>query len=372
MSYKPNFADPRVIARAHKCIAFVDKFVRANESQWLSNKWIHHPNHFGSNRNPISLYLKELLLICVNKSYRVSKNEIKGKCKEYRKNTEGMRYLKSQLGLLGSRKSGTTNKTKSTQNINSYCCVDLHPVFAQHADEFITGDFATWTKSNREFHQCQFLPATIKDVEFSRVGYRYNSDIICAAPTILYQLAKKSGYLKKDLVAIEYYINNRTLVRTRLCDLLEMNTTPDERKKVKRIISGFFNGLKLTHQSDSTLVRALSGRHILIDRLKEDLFLTRLRKEISIMWKAIKQHNISMGVKTKLTPRNKSEIYRVLEEQIKNSVKKYMRTNGILIFTEHDGWRTNKIYDARELRGYIKRTTGYNIEFEIEWDKTTS
>jgi hypothetical protein len=47
-----------------------------------------------------------------------------------------------------------------------------------------------------------------------------------------------------------------------------------------------------------------------------------------------------------------------------------MRTNGILVFFEHDGWRTNKMYDLNELRSYIKRTTGYVIE--IDWSITTS
>ena len=352
MNYKPNFNDPRVRARCFLALTFVKKFTHTYKPQWLYSKWIYHKDNFGSDRNQLSVYLKELLLICVNEKYSVGTEQFKGKCKEYIASEIGINYLRSQLGL-----DVSLNKLTNTHKLNSYCSVDL---FDQHQDELTSGCFETQNKSNREYHSLQFLPSDLKDREFARWGYSYNVDIIAAAPRLLLQYAQQLGHTKPT-PNIEHYLNNRTQERLRLHQLLNLEDTPLNHKLIKKTINGLFNGQYITTRWGSSMMRAFNNQESLIRLLQTDQYLTDLREEIRDIWRTIKK---ALGLRGRLNAKKKSEIYRKLEEQVKNSVKRYMKKQGIRVFTEHDGWRTDMLYDMGELKRHIKRETGFVIEVD--------
>lgn len=359
-TYTPNWNNRAFKKRAHKAILFCDTYLMNNKPKWLSIKWIYHSDNFGSNRQASSRYLKELLLVCVNDKYRRGIREDKrdSQCKQYIVSDSGMRYLREKLGMAV--EPIIDNNQTNTNKL--YCCVDFHPLFDTYQDQLATGQFKTTTKSHREYHQLVNLPSLIKNRDFPRMGFAYNSDIECASVTLLYQHSKKCG-LRKTLPAIEYYIKNRTLVRERICRLLSF-TTPQEKQLVKRLIAGLVNGQYITTRYDSQIVKDFDGRYPLIELLKQDLFLQRFRQELSDMWRAIKPyHTKSTG---RMTCRQKSMIYFQLEEQVRLSVKRFMSQRGIHMFPEHDGWRTNEIYDIDQLKVFVRRETGFIIK--IAWE----
>ena len=343
--YQPNFSNKAFRKRALKAIEFCETYLRPNKAQWLSSLYLRRPEVFGSNE--IGTYLKHRLLICVMKGYRVSKENSKGKCKEYVLNLDGLNELKQGLGLVTQ-----TNR----QSI-------LHPKIQKHLNEFESGIFKTTTKHHREIHPCQNIPSLIRELAMSEVGYRYNSDIEAAAPTLLYQHARLKCSLRQELPAIEYLLTNKNQVRQRLCRLLDINADSD-RKAVKRILTGMFMGMYISKRWDSDCAQLLSHRTVLIERLQKDLYIQRLRKEIRIMWSSIRTHR---GLTTRLNPKLKADIYFELEREVREVAKRYCKSNEIKFYPEHDGWRTNEIYDVGYLESLIKIQTGYQVR--IDWTR---
>lgn len=339
--YVPKWTNKAFRRRALQAIKFCDTYLRPDKPQWLSSKYLERPEIFGS--NSIGQYLKKKLLICVNERYRVSTEFSQGRCKEYILNESGLLQLRRSLGLNEQR--------------------EIHPRMQAHIEEFQSGEFLTTVKAHREIHPCQNLPSITRAIEMSKMGYLYNSDIEAAAPTLLYQYALNRSGLTKRLTAIEYLLTNKSQVRQRLCDLLELNTDR-ERLSIKRCLTGMFMGMYISKRWDSDCSHLFDHKTILIERLQKDLFIQRLRKEIRIMWTYIRRYH---NIKTRLSPKKKSDLYFQLEREVREVAKRYIRSLGIKFYPEHDGWRTNEIYDVRYLESLIKIQTGFQVR--IDWEQ---
>jgi hypothetical protein len=356
--YKPNWTDPRVISRAHKCIAFVEKYVRTNKPQWLSCKWIYHPDHFGSDRNPISLYLKELLLICVNESYVVNRGNSVGKCKEYIASERGMTYLKSQLGLGES----LTNTNNTQQHIVPW-------ISDQYQQALSTGDFIYKKKSDRYYTGFQNVPRKIKKSILAQNGYIHDYDIECAAHTLLLQQAQSLG-MDEYLFAYTEYIKDRKSIRERIARELEL-----EPRVVKEILLALLQGALISTWSNSDIYTLCLGDISRIEWLKQDTWIQQYKADIKKIWAAITPTTYrpkilnKRGVITtkRLSSRIKSGIYRSLETQVMDPVMNYLTTRGIQkSFRDHDGFTCEEYIDTEILSEVVRSATGLCVRFEYE------
>jgi hypothetical protein len=114
-----------------------------------------------------------------------------------------------------------------------------------------------------------------------------------------------------------------------------------------------------------------------MELLRTNKLLCDLRKDFSICWDVIKhqvkrEQIIDKLGRTRYKPlsgKQKSHIYRGLENQIMKEIYKYLRKHKNKYYNEHDGWRCEKMCDADELINYVRNQTGYMISFDVEiWE----
>ena len=333
--YQPNFNNPRVISRINIALHFIENYVSPHKAKWLSTRAI--DSAFGQGQLDLSKWLRNELLIVVDNHF----NYKTGKCKTYKRNQDGFLSLKNLMnGSIVTPKQQT---------------------------ELDTGQFEYVEKSNRLWNPLQNLPNRIKRPLFAKNGYNYNYDIQCAAPRLILQYARKCG-LNKPTPHMDLYLQDRKFVRDEIAK--QTGLTTDE---VKFVINAILQGAYITHKYDTSIINHLGGRHLLIDKLKQNEFINNLKEEIKLIWSFIKPHRTQrtitnkngLSVKLRLTPKDKSEIYRELEELVLKEIQRYLvRTNnrGLL---EHDGWTCMNAIDMNELRSLVRSNTGYEIE--IDW-----
>lgn len=339
MAYSPNFSDPRVIKRINLALEYVRQYIKPNENTWQSTR--HIDDHFSQGQLPLSKWLRSKLLIVVDNHY----NYLTGKCKTYSRNEDGYQELKSLM----------SSKPQQPQITSS-----------EH-EQLITGQFIYDHQANRLFNTIQSKPKYIKRPLLSSYGYNHTYDIICAAPRLILQYARKCG-LDTPTPLLDQYLADRQQVRQQLAQ--DIGITTDQ---VKEIINALINGAVITHRSDTSILKILNNKHLLIDSLKQNQYITKLRVEIKSVWQSIKPHRPlrtminknGVTVNMRLTPRDKSDVYRELEELVLREIQRYLvRTNnrGLL---EHDGWTCCDVVDTTELRSLVRSNTGYVIE--LEW-----
>ncbi len=329
MTYQPNFRDPRVIKRAAQAIEFIEQYVFSTPVPISKTQIV---LHFGQAQTPISRYLKEQLLVCVDPYYNWETHV----CKKYVRNQDGLSNLKSAVGLSS---------------------VKLQPEIQQQLD---SGEFQYTEKSSRYFNPLQYQPRRIKRPLLAANGYTHNYDIVCAAPTLFYQYAQKQSQGLK-LSAIEQYLNNRTRIRDELS--IKYNIPVNT---VKQIITGLFQGALLSLNHTTRIFHLLNGDYNLIRRLQRDQYLTELRTDISTMWKIIGPVLKQSLNKNRITARDKASLYRELEKEVMTSIRRELKRTKNKFLLEHDGWTCRDVVDINMLRSYVRSTTGYVID--IDWE----
>jgi hypothetical protein len=337
--YEPNFNDSRVKARITTAIDWIEQFV-TNKPNWLSTREI--DRHFGQGQLPLSKWLRNKLLIESDSYY----NYQTGRCKTYTRNYDGWLELKQQLN---GKKISTTITPQQQQQLSS-------------------GIFTYEEKSNRWFNTLQNLPKRVKRSTFAQAGFNYNYDIICAAPRLIVQYARRCGF-DSTCPLLDAYINDATSIRTQIAQ--EIGLTP---KQVKFVVNAILHGAHITHKADSSILLELGSRHLLIDNLKQNLLINQLKEEIKEVWASIKPHRTSRTIinknnkiiKLPLSSKEKSEIYRELEKEVLTSIEKYLKKKSNFYFKEHDGWMCKQVIDEIELRSYVKSKTGYSIDLTCE------
>jgi hypothetical protein len=328
MNYKPNLSDPRVIKRITTAIEWIEQFV-SNKSNWLSTREI--GKHFGQGQLPLSKWLRSKLLIEADSHF----NWKTGKCKQYTRNYDGWSELKRLI-----------NGTPSVRTITP-----------RQQAQLDSAQFEYTEKSNRYFNPLQNLPKRVKRTTFKQAGFNYNYDIICAAPRLLLQYARKCG-LNKPTPILDAYVADANSLRIQIAN--ETGLTP---KEVKLVVNAILQGAPITHRYNSSILLELNNRHLLINNLQTNSSIIKLRTEISSLWKSIKLHR---DIKERLNVRVKSSIYRELEQDVLKSIERYLKKTSNHYFKEHDGWMCKMIIDETELRSYVRSMTGYSIETTCE------
>jgi hypothetical protein len=329
LNYTPNFNEPRTAERIERALTWVNRYVSASKPNWLSCRAIQ--KEFGSLSRPLGKWLHQHLLICVEDHYNMET----GKCKTYVKNVDGIQQLKKLITL-------PTTPSATPEEIQ----------------QLATGNFEYKEQSNRLWNSIQFKPSYVKRPLLAHWGYNYNYDIVCAAPRLVLQYAKKCG-LNKPTPLMDRYVRDTKAMRQELADQLGMTTD-----QIKLVINSILNGSHISHKTDTSLFIELGRSHVLIDRLQASPTITDIKKEIKSLWDAIKPHRTLTT--TRITPRDKSDAYRELEEQVIRSVNKYLTKTKNKGLMQHDGWTTCDVIDINELRTYVRSSTGYDLD--ITWE----
>ena len=330
--YTPNYNDPRVKNRIIQAIAFVEQYVSKTKPNWLSTRAI--DKHFGQGQLDISKFLRQKLLIIVDNHF----NFETGKCKTYIQNPDGVNELRQALGGV-----------KITPKITPQLQTQLN-----------TGLFEYNDSSDRLFNPLQNLPRYVKKDILSNNGYKYNFDIECAAPTLLYQYAQRSG-LNRSLQAIEAYIEHRSVIREELCILYKLDI-----KQVKQLINALFQGAYLSVDHRTSIYHLLNGNCHLIRQLQSNEYLCELRSDIKSMWAVIIPDMKLKLNKKRITGRDKSAKYREIEREVMDVIKRELKRTKNKHLLQHDGWTSKEMCDVNMLRSYVRSHTGYLIKIDTE------
>lgn len=336
--YQPNFTDPRIQARALKCLNFVELYMR-NTVKWIARNEMYR--HFGDTSRPLGQFLRNLVLITVDDYY----NYQTGQCKRYRKNQQGVDQLKTFLGVTA-----------------------FEPTLAQNLTQQIeSGEFEYETKSHREFNPVQFINRQRRGSILANHGYRNNYDIVAAAPTLLLQRAQQ---LDPDFQApaLAQYIRMRTHTREQIAQ--ECGITAGD---VKSIVNAMLHGAYISRNSYSQILQDLNYNYAAIGRLQVNQSVRELQTDIRELWKRLKvlfpdryrTNCRGHAVRVRLNGRDKSGLYRTLESEVGQVIRRYLKRHSVRLLWIHDGWCSDKVVDTVELCAEVRRQTGFVIE--LEW-----
>lgn len=329
--YQPNFSHKKIIDRFTTAIEFVEKYVGSTPVPVSKSQIV---KFFGQAQKASSRYLKEHLLICTDEYF----NWNTGVCKKYIRNEQGLFELKRKLGI--------SQVTPELQN------------------QLDSGQFVLTEKSDRFFNPLQYKPKRIQRPIMAANGYNYNYDIECAAPTLLYQYAKKIAATSGkwvELPFIEAYLNDRTLIREHLS--ITHNLSSDT---IKTVITSLFQGAQLGMNNKTRLYHLLNGNFYVIQKLKTDDYLKELMNELKYMWSIITPEMKQQLNKKRIVGRDKAAKYRELEKEVMSVIKKELKRTNNLHLPIHDGWISRDVCDVIELINCVRSQTGYVIK--IDWE----
>lgn len=361
MNYQPNLSDPRTQKRIKSALGFVGACIKEDKPHSWSTRYL--DKHLGRNDNDLGNWLRKQLLICTNDRY--SKDT--GKCKEYTKNKTGYDELVSFMK--------TTSIYPSVLQVNTLI---TDWVKDEYKNELKTKEFTYKDKSNRLWHPLQNVRKEHKLIAFSQNGLKYQYDIECCAPTLIYQYSKQipeilsgdiyiQGPNEEYLPAMLKYISDRYEVRKQLSTDTEISID-----LAKEIINALLNGAKLSNHSDSAIYQLLKGDKARIEYLKQNEFIKQLKLDIKTCWDYIK-HTLPKTMivdknnRTRTKPissKQKAGVYFDLERQVLNSVRTYLTNTNNKYFLEHDGWVCTNEIDTEELIKWIKNSTGFDIKLD--------
>lgn len=350
MAYTPNFNDLRVIRRCRRAMGFTVALVSPTKPTPLSTRFI--DRHFGISSNKLSKYLRETLLICVDDSYNMDS----GECKKYIYSTDGMTFLANTIN-----NSATLNETFLKEEATEWA-------IETYEEELKSLDFQYEEKTHRLFNPIQNIRSKIRKDLLAKYGLGYQYDIVCCAPTLLYQYS----FMVPDatgeiLTTLEHYLQNRRAVRYGLAKEAEITV-----EQSKQIINALFAGAHLTTNVESSLFKLIDCDIGKMRFLQQHVYLTKLRSDIKTMWDVIKpshpvEYYITTTGKTRKRPFNskaKWHIYFELERSILEEIKTYMKEIDSKFFLEHDGFTCQKEIDSVDLSYWVQAGTHFKVHFE--------
>jgi hypothetical protein len=227
MTYNPNFNDPRVQKRIQHALGFVKGVLTTTKPKSWSTRYL--DTHLGSQRNQLSKYLREVLLITTNPHW----NKDTGKCKEYLLNESGVRYLRGRIDNTITdtwEEYGVSSETlekKTTTLSIPYCSGS--PSITQTWDYRLVNDwcrrefqreleelsFEYTEKSDRLWHPLQNIRSQYRSPILAESGLVHQYDIAAAAPTLIHQHAQQLG-MDLWLDTLRNYLKNKTQIRYQL------------------------------------------------------------------------------------------------------------------------------------------------------------
>jgi len=361
MNYIPNINEPRVQKRIKKALGFVGACIKEDKPHAWSTRYL--DKHLGRNDNNLGNWLRSNLLICTNERYSMDS----GICKQYIKNKTGYDELVSFMK--------STAISPSVLQVNNLI---KDWVQDEYKDELKNKEFTYKDKSSRLWHPLQNVRKEQKLIVFSENGLKYQYDIECCAPTLIYQYSKQipeilngdtyvQGPNEEYLPAMLKYISNRYEVRQQLANDAEISVD-----LAKEIINALLNGAKLSSHSDSAIYQLLGGDVARIEYLKQNEFIKQLKLDIKTCWDYIKHTLpktmiVDKNKRTRTKPissKQKAGVYFDLERQVLNSVITYLSNTNNKHFLEHDGWVCINEIDTEELIKWVKNSTGFDIKLD--------
>lgn len=359
MTYTPNWNNPRVQDRCQRALGFLCGVMSSTKSQSWSSRYI--DKYLGSQRNDLSKYLRENLLVVTDEYYRY--NSSQNKCKEYRLNQRGVDLLRDNLKIT---------------NIQTYPSV-VKVAKEDHQTELESGKFEYNDKSNRYWHPLQRYRKQHRSQILADYGYQHQYDIETCAPTLIHQYSQMiperiddkgkwlQGPMDLYLFALRRYLTDKTQVREEVALAIDLPVAA-----VKEIINALFAGAVISKNKDSDIYHILDGDISRIEWLKQDPYIQLLVQDIKTCWEYIRPVMQKRTKKTskgseRLLPinaRQKWLLYFELERQVIDSVRTYLDERSIKYFLIHDGWTCASSIDERELSDYVRDKTGFDIKFE--------
>ncbi len=348
-----NINDPRVRRRAVQALAFVTTYTNAFIPKPLSTRLI--DQHLGQSQHPLSKTLRSLLLTEHDSHW----NMMTGKTKQYLRNEAGCEYLQSLL-------DPTTDYNVA---VNAYISTHVD----QYSEQLVTGQFKYKDSSNRHWHPLQNIPSETRKRELSKYGYHHIYDIKCAAPSIILHLARDIGVKLKHTSVIEDYITNRSEIRSKLARDLQLNISD-----TKRLLNMLFNGAPVGFNGNLATTQLLRGDTRTINAVKNHPYIQSLRKEISVIWRKISNHQIdneyviarsyhSDGRKKRINGSDRWQLYFSYERRVMDVVTAYLDRQCARYLIEHDGWSSNIQVDLNDLTEHVRSVSGIGtIEFDYE------
>lgn len=370
--FTPNFRDPRTIRRVHAALNFVSNTFKVKRAEiHLSRDLLDNPENFGKSSNPLSAYLRDVLLVCTDPSYRF--NSDFNKSKRYALNILGVNYLTERLNKTTDvswseyrEQHATETECRMLEQIQQQ---QADQVISRHETEIATGNFIMRQIGNREYHALQNIPRSIRVVKLAQAGYVHDYDIETAAPSLLLQRAQQAG-LTDATPVIDFFLANKVVVRNAIaadCGI--------EYQQAKQVITAMFQGAVLSCYTDNRVFRdTLNYNRAAMVALQNNQLITELKNEIRMIWSAIATtmdrdtFTDCRGVirRRKITGSQKAQVYVEIEQlimkQIKRFISKYHPQTRML--TEHDGWRTDRVIDVDAVKTHVRRKTGYSINIE--------
>ena len=340
--YTPNWNDPRVRRRIKHAIGFASASLTVDKGrQWTTREL---DKHLGRTCESLGAYLRDRLLLCTDDIYWFGTHG--SKCKEYRLNSKGYAELCEHIDL------GDKTSIRLTHTAQR----GVEWFEKQYAQELESGNWQYTSTSNRLWNPAQSYPNSIRKTAFARQGYVWEYDIVSAAPTLITELARRSG-LTKPIPVIQAYLADPNTYRNNLAQ--EIGVTP---RVAKQLILMRFAGARMGPMG--SIIKQLPTNSTLhYQRLRANEFYTTITKEIKLLWDAIKQ---DLQLESRLTSRDKWFMFFEQEAQVMKVVRKQLNKTGMKYFLEHDGWRCSHYIDENSLRLLVRKCLDINVKFECE------
>lgn len=359
--YTPNFDDPRVSARCKTALGFVIGVLSETKQHQWSTRYI--DKHLGQQQTKLGKYLRESLLICESDKYYFKGDQ--HKCKEYRRNVEGIDHLKDHIAHVLPAKTIKTLTTNWEDPIRDNHLV-AYLVEREYGDQLRSGEFDYRESSYRLWNNLQNVRSVYRKPLLSEYGYNHNYDIEACAPNIIEQLSRRYG---NDLYmpALDDYIMDRTKFRNQISKEFEL-----DKKTTKVFLNSLFCGAIIGENSRFATSILLSNDVAKIVLAKQHPTITQLREDIKLCWSHIVDSNKEISRRRKidskrLCPVNSRErwsVYFKYEREVISSISRYLRELNIKCFLEHDGFSSNQLVDVLELCSRVKLDTGFDLKIE--------
>ena len=393
IDYQPNFKNPRVIKRVEDVLLFAWSHRNMEEMRHWGRAYLDAV--FGKADNEMSAFLRSVLLICTNEKY--SKDA--GVTKQYLVNPDGVIFLIKCL-------SGTTTQSWSEWNVDrsspqqskmqkyqptvnslmsatptksagSMSAIEQEKLIDLFNEKFEyelqSGEFEYEEKGQRDFNRFQSLPKVVRNPIASKNGYRYDYDIDCAQPTLISQFAKMKG-MQEDTPAIDYYIHNKTIVRTRLSKLLYIDA-----KHIKKVLTALFNNapiaLPFSDEFIPSIYKELGCNDQRVILLKNDPFVKQLKLDIKECWDYLaatdnllrREQTDEDGTITRVRRSGKdyAATYRQQETIVSRCIRNYLHSKSFKMISIHDGWNCQQEVDTLKVIDHVYEQTGYKVNLTL-------
>jgi hypothetical protein len=304
---------------------------------------------FGNCTKPLSMWLRQHLLFCVDDSFAF--NTANSHCKMYALNHRSAKVVRHVLEQAEGRK---------------YSDLELVAEWAKigHETELANLQFGYYEREHcaRLWHPLQNMRKLIKPVFWSCVGLPHNYDIQAAAPTLIYQKARMLG--AKQATVLECFLNEPKEFREYLAKVAGMKP-----KAAKEVLNALFCGANLGANHKFDLFHVLDKDENKVELLKADPLLAALREDIARCWNTIKA---AMPETFELDPTEAREsqlkwrLYFSLERQVLDAISTELERQEVKHFKEHDGFRADKDIDLCSLEAHVFSSTGFSVRLVKE------